>query len=108
MSTAATLATSDDCELIEHLPFTTETVIGARARIGVVVLATDYTLEHEFRAILTIPGVDVYQARIRNTPTITPASLAAMEPPSTSFQPGNSISQSMLEYAAGVPDPSPE
>ena len=35
--------------LIEHLPFTTAKVIGARARIGLVVLASDYTIEHEFR-----------------------------------------------------------
>ena len=32
--------------LIEHLPFTTAKVIGARARIGLVVLASDYTIEH--------------------------------------------------------------
>ena len=31
--------------LIEHLPFTTAKVIGARARIGLVVLASDYTIE---------------------------------------------------------------
>jgi len=51
---AATL----DCEMIEHLPFTTEAGIGARARIGLVVLASDYTVEHEFRHIFTMPGVD--------------------------------------------------
>ena len=38
--------------LIEHLPFTTAKVIGARARIGLVVLASDYTIEHEFRAMI--------------------------------------------------------
>lgn len=71
---------SRDFALIEHLPFTTTQVIGARARIGMVVLASDYTVEHEFRAIITQPGVDVYHARIRNSPAITPETLAAMEP----------------------------
>ena len=69
-----------DFELIEYLPFSTTSVIGARARIGVVVLASDYTVEHEFRNIITMPGVDVYHARIRNSPAITPETLRAMEP----------------------------
>lgn len=69
-----------DFELIEHLPFTTDEGIGARARIGVVVLASDYTIEHEFRALLRQPGVDFYHARIRNSPQITPETLAAMGP----------------------------
>ncbi|MEJ6712482.1 MAG: Asp/Glu racemase [Rhodobacterales bacterium] len=69
-----------DFELIENLPFTTTKVIGARARIGLVVLSSDYTVEHEFRNIITMPGVDVYHARIRNSPAITPETLRAMEP----------------------------
>ena len=81
---AATLAPSepDDAsfELIENLPFETAPGIGSRARIGLVVLATDYTLEHEFRRIVTLPGVDTYAARIRNSPSITPETLRAMEP----------------------------
>ena len=78
---AATDSTTDDgFRLIEHIPFTTAKVIGSRARIGIVVLASDYTLEHEFRALISIPGVDVYVARIRNSPQITPQTLAAMEP----------------------------
>ena len=46
--------------LIENLPFETEKMIGKRARIGLVVLATDYTIEHEFRKLITLPGVDFY------------------------------------------------
>ncbi len=68
------------CEIIENIPFTTDAGIGARARIGVVVLATDYTVEHEFRKIFTIPDVDYYEARIKNSTAITPESLAAMGP----------------------------
>ncbi len=67
-------------DLIENLPFQTEQVIAARARIGVVVLATDYTLEHELRHMITLPGVDFYHARIANSPDITPETLRAMAP----------------------------
>ena len=63
---------------IENLPFTTKAVIGARARIGLIVLSSDYTLEHEFRQVFTQSGVDLYHARILNTPDITPKSLRAM------------------------------
>ena len=70
----------DDCEIFEHLEFETGCAIGTRARIGLVVLATDYTIEHEFRRIINMPGVDIYQARIRNEPTISPETLAAMGP----------------------------
>ena len=66
------------CEMIEHLPFVTDEGIGARARIGLIVLASDYTVEHEFRRMLTMPGVDFYEARIENEPTITPDTLRAM------------------------------
>lgn len=72
--------TDNGVTLIENIPFTTTKVIGSRARIGLVVLASDYTIEHEFRALFTIPGVDLYAARIRNSPQITPQTLAAMEP----------------------------
>lgn len=70
----------EECEIVEHLPFTIDAGIGARARIGLVVLASDYTVEHEFRQIFTQPGVDFYEARIRNSPQVTPETLAAMGP----------------------------
>jgi maleate isomerase len=68
--------------MIEHLPFSTDAGIGARARIGLVVLASDYTMEHEFRKIFAGigPGIDYYEARIFNSPQITPETLAAMGP----------------------------
>ncbi|MAV01946.1 MAG: Asp/Glu racemase, partial [Rhodobacteraceae bacterium] len=66
--------------IIENLPFQIEKMIGKRARIGVVVLSTDYTLEHEFRNILTSPGVDFYHARIANSVTITTKTLSDMKP----------------------------
>ena len=66
------------CETIEHLPFTTDEGLGTRARIGLVILASDYTIEHEFRRLLALPGVELYGARIENEPTITPETLSAM------------------------------
>jgi maleate isomerase len=67
--------------LIEHLPFETDGGIAARAAIGLLVLATDFTIEHEWRAIMTgLPGVALYESRILNDAQITPETLRAMEP----------------------------
>jgi maleate isomerase len=70
-----------DMALIEHLPFATDQGIAARARIGLIVLATDFTIEHEWRRIMTgLEGVALYQSRILNDTQITPETLRAMEP----------------------------
>ena len=61
------------------LPFTMDEGVMARAAIGLVVLATDQTLEHEWRQIINLPGVAFFEARLYNSPDITPATLAAME-----------------------------
>ena len=39
---------------IREIPFEVDAGIGARARIGVIVLATDHTIEHEFRQIVGV------------------------------------------------------
>jgi len=49
------------------------------ARVGVIVLASDFTIDREFRQIFTDPAVDYYTARVENSMTITPQTLAAME-----------------------------
>ena len=64
---------------IRGIPFEVDAGIGARARIGVIVLATDHTIEHEFRQIVTMPGVAFYESRIPNSPTINPETLREME-----------------------------
>lgn len=69
---------AEDFELIEHLPFTLGAGFGARARIGLIVLASDYTVEAEFRHVFTEPGIDFYEARIENVPAISTESLQAM------------------------------
>ncbi len=62
-----------------NIPFETDEGIAARAAIGVIVLGSDNTIEHEFRRLLDLPGVAFYESRIANDPTITPETLKAME-----------------------------
>src|SRR5208282_5838246 len=51
-----------------------------RAAIGLVVLATDQTMEHEFRALLRLPGVAVFESRVFNDNDIRPETLRAIGP----------------------------
>jgi maleate isomerase len=82
MSTStAAAAPRDDMILIEHLPFETDAGIAPRGRVGLIVLASDYTIEHEWRAIFAaVPGLALYESRIWNDSIITPETLRAMEP----------------------------
>jgi maleate isomerase len=85
MSQPASKAIGDDgrveTKLIEHLPYETDGGIASRAAIGLIVLATDYTIEHEWRQLFAgVDGVALYQSRIHNDDHITPESLRAMEP----------------------------
>ncbi|MEO1161276.1 MAG: Asp/Glu racemase, partial [Pseudomonadota bacterium] len=51
-------------KLIENLPFETDNGIAARGRVGLIVLASDYTIEHEWRQIFgQLPGLALYQSR---------------------------------------------
>jgi maleate isomerase len=68
-------------KLIEHLPFETDDGIAPRGRIGLIVLASDYPHEHEWRQIIAAaPGAAHYHSRIFNDNQITPETLRAMEP----------------------------
>jgi maleate isomerase len=53
--------------------------IARRARIGLIVLASDQTIEHEFRQIYRLDGVALYESRIPNSSQINAATLAEME-----------------------------
>lgn len=67
-------------ERLSHLPFETDAGAGARARLGLIALATDYSAEPEYHAVLAaLPGVALYVARIPMAPEVTTATLAAME-----------------------------
>jgi maleate isomerase len=60
------------------LPCALDEGIAARAAIGLLVLATDQTMEHEFHHLIRLPGVAVYGARLFNDADITPETLRAM------------------------------
>ena len=82
--------------VLEHLPFETDAGVCARARLGLIALASDYTIEHEYRHVLAhLPGVALYTARIANDPHVTPETLAAMEagltPMAATLLPGDRI-----------------
>lgn len=67
--------------LIEHLPYELDAGFAGRASIGLIVLATDYTIEQEWRHLFAgIDGVALYHSRIYNEDHITPDSLRAMAP----------------------------
>ena len=51
------------------LPCTLDRGLAARAAIGLLVLATDQTMEHEFRQLVQLPGVAVYPRGCSTTPT---------------------------------------
>lgn len=64
---------------IQRLEFTTDAGAGERARIGLLVLESDQTVEWEFRDLTDLPGVSVFHARLANDVTVTPETLANME-----------------------------
>ena len=71
----------DETILIENLPFDMDGGIASRATIGLIVLATDYTIEYEWRQLFNhVDGVALYQSRIYNENNVTPETLRAMAP----------------------------
>ncbi|MGA8259649.1 MAG: hypothetical protein WB783_05490 [Arenicellales bacterium] len=71
--------TSSPAVNLTHLPFDVDESLGSRARIGLVVLSNDQTIEHEYRCLLDLPGVAVYQSRIASSNTISKDTLREME-----------------------------
>lgn len=64
---------------IETLPFETDAGLGQRARIGLIILQSDQTIEHEFATLVRGDGVACYHARIPNAMDVTPETLRQME-----------------------------
>ena len=65
---------------IEHIPYDAAEV-DAAGRIGLVMLASDYTIEPELHALIgEFPGLGIASTRIRNDDQITPDTLRAMAP----------------------------
>jgi maleate isomerase len=63
----------------QHMTFEMDEGVSARAAIGLIVLASDQTIEYEFRRIFDLAGVAFYESRIYNDTRITPETLKAME-----------------------------
>lgn len=74
-----TLATKPVCTDLGVLPSVLDDGIAGRAAIGLVVLASDQTMEHEFRRIVRQDGVAFYESRLFNDNDITPETLRAMQ-----------------------------
>jgi maleate isomerase len=89
------IATMDHVEVptvsyvdIGILPCDLDAGIASRAAIGLLVLATDQTIEHEFRQVMNLPGIALYATRVFNENEITLETLRAMRPliaPATSL-----------------------
>lgn len=69
---------SDHHTPIERFDFTTDAGAGERARIGVLVLESDQTIEAEFRELIDVAGVGLYHSRLANELVVTPETLAKM------------------------------
>ena len=63
---------------METLEFTVDEGLGSRARIGLIVLQTDQTLEHELAALFRGDGIALYHARIPMAMDVTPQTLRQM------------------------------
>jgi len=64
---------------LTDMPHEMDGGLATRAAIGLVVLSSDQTIEHEYRRLVDLPGVAVYQTRIANDNTISQDNLRAME-----------------------------
>ena len=63
-----------------RLGFETDEGYGDRARLGLIVLETDQTLEAEAQAVVhDLDGVTVYHSRIAMEPEVTHETLTAMK-----------------------------
>ena len=64
---------------ITRFDFSTDPDLNVRARIGLLVLASDQTLERELRQLTDAVGVDLYHARLPNETVVNPDTLAKTE-----------------------------
>jgi len=60
------------------LDFETDAGSGSRARLGLIVLQTDETIEDEIRRLVDVEGVLLHCTRIPSDPEVVPDTLAAM------------------------------
>ena len=81
MQTVKTSAPSGEALAIDkqNIPYKMDSGLGKRARIGLIVLSGDQTIEYKIRQLLDLPGVSFYGNRLYCAPTITPETLKDME-----------------------------
>ena len=73
--------TFGDVILIEHLPYTPDPSPARRGRIGLVMLASDHTIEAELHWLIgQVDGLALFSNRIENVDQVTPDTLRAMAP----------------------------
>ena len=65
----------DGIRIRSHLPCTLDEGIATRALVALLVLATDQTIEYEWRRMLALPGVALYQSRLFNDATVNEKTL---------------------------------
>ncbi|MFK7874439.1 MAG: Asp/Glu racemase [Paracoccaceae bacterium] len=65
--------------VVEQLDFQTDAGLGQVARIGLICLQTDQTIEHEMATLLQGDGIARYYARIPNAMEVTPDTLRQMQ-----------------------------
>lgn len=61
------------------LSYESDAGLATRARLGVIVLHVDETLEYEFRTLLGLPGLALHHTRVPSGLDVTEETLAAME-----------------------------
>ncbi len=60
------------------LPFETDAGLGVRAALGLIVLRSDETIEHEFRSFVPSTGIALYHSRVASADAVTTETLATM------------------------------
>lgn len=63
-----------------NVPFALDRDLGWRAKIGLIVLDNDWTIEYEVSRILSLDGVATYAHRLHMDEMVTMETLRAMEP----------------------------
>jgi len=79
MTTAAATVKPDSARRYQRLPFTLDGGAAPRAAIGLIVLATDQTIEPEWQRMMQLDGVALYETRLFNAADIRPETLMAMQ-----------------------------
>jgi len=80
MPDAAVPAATRDYAYHDNLPYRLGPEMGHRAKIGLIVLAPDWTIEHEVIDLCRLPGVAVFSNRIPMAPEVNLETLRAMGP----------------------------